>query len=235
MAWRCSGSTYSELLNNLKNGGLIKSQAVMDGMWKVDRGKYVLKGCRNPYGDHPASIGFGATISAPHMHAMCLELLRDHLKPGCKVLDIGSGSGYFTAIMAHMVHGAATTGERGKAVGIDHIPELVEFSVQNVRGDCPELLEDGTLELVVGDGRLGWSEEGPYDCIHVGAASPKKPMELLAQLKPGGKLVVPEGTDSQRLMLYEKTLEGDIKSRTVSGVQYVPLTSKEHQLANAGY
>ena len=80
----------------------------------------------NPYQDSPQSIGYAATISAPHMHAHALEQLKDHLFPGAQVLDVGSGSGYLTTCMAHMV------GPTGCVVGIDHMKELVDMSQKNL-------------------------------------------------------------------------------------------------------
>lgn len=108
-------------------------------MQLTDRGKY----CRNnPYNDAPQGIGFGVTISAPHMHAHALELLKDHLQKGEKALDVGSGSGYLTVCMALMV------GDTGQAIGIDHIPELVEFAENNVKNDKPELLTSGRVKFI---------------------------------------------------------------------------------------
>lgn len=111
-------------------------------MLKVDRGHYSRN---NPYMDAPQGIGYGVTISAPHMHAHALELLKEHLVPGEKALDVGSGSGYLTACMSVMM------GETGTAVGIDHIPELVEMSKANIEKDNPELLSSGRIVLKVGD------------------------------------------------------------------------------------
>ncbi|KAJ3111235.1 hypothetical protein HDU96_005892 [Phlyctochytrium bullatum] len=243
MAWRCSGSSNAELLQNLKRNRILRTDAIITAMSKVDRANYVERDCKAPYGDHPSGIGYGATISAPHMHAMCLELLKNHLKPGSKALDVGSGSGYLSAIMAHLVRTDPSSSSsppksgsplpHGRVVGIDHIPELVEFSLRNVRGDCPDLLDDGTLKLVCGDGRKGWEDEAPYDCIHVGAAAPKVPEELVEQLKPGGRLVIPVGTYEQELMVIDKDASGKIRQSPATGVVYVPLTSVEHQLSRA--
>ena len=92
-----------------------------------------------------------ATISAPHMHAHCLELFAAHAKMGAKVLDVGSGSGYLCAVFAHMV------GPSGKAVGVEHIPQLVELSLQNLRKSAghARMLEEGTIAVELTDGREG--------------------------------------------------------------------------------
>ncbi|CAH8568703.1 unnamed protein product [Schistosoma mattheei] len=100
MAWKSSGSTHTELINNLFRNRVISSEIVKNTMLSVDRGYFARS---NSYEDRPSSIGYAATISAPHMHAYALEALRDHLKPGAHALDVGSGSGYLTACMALMV------------------------------------------------------------------------------------------------------------------------------------
>lgn len=163
-------------------------------MLSVDRSNYAKY---NPFMDSPQSIGYGVTISAPHMHAHALELLKNHLINGTRALDVGSGSGYLTACMAKVM------GAKGfyfcqyvpvatltvyfftfrVAVGIDHIPELVEISKQNVLKDNPDLLNSGQVVLVTGDGRQGYPEQAPYDAIHVGAAAPTLPQPLIDQLK----------------------------------------------------
>lgn len=108
-------------------------------MLKVDRAHYCPSD--EPYLDRPCEIGFGATISAPHMHAAALETLKDKLKDGAKVLDVGSGSGYLTACMAHMV------GPSGVVYGVDHIKNLVDQSIVNITNDCKDLLNSGRVKI----------------------------------------------------------------------------------------
>lgn len=103
-------------------------------------------------------IGHGATISAPHMHAHAAEYLLPYLKPGSKVLDVGSGSGYLTAIF-HRLVSPENDNSGGKVVGIDHVPQLVEWSVSNLKRDgLGQALDDGKIEMICGDGRLGMSK-----------------------------------------------------------------------------
>lgn len=223
MAWRAHGDSNEDLVNQLKANGIVKSERVEQAMRRVDRGNFV---SYNPYKDSPQSIDYQATISAPHMHAYALEMLKEHLQEGMCALDVGSGSGYLSVCMSWLV------GEKGKVIGIEHIKELVEYSVKNTNKSHGNLLKTQQLEYTVGDGRLGYVEAAPYDAIHVGAAADEVPQALLDQLKPGGRLVIPVGPQrgSQQLMKYDKTLDGKIEKASLMGVMYVPLTSKEKQI-----
>lgn len=192
-------------------------------MLKTDRGKYA---SRNPYHDCPQSIGYNATISAPHMHAYALESLEPYLQPGMRALDIGSGSGYLAAVMARMV------GHQGKVVGIEHVQPLVDASKQNVQQDDASLLENGVLTLVVGDGRQGYAPMAPYDCIHVGAAYDEHPETLIQQLKAPGRMFIPleRASGEQSIVVFDKDEQGNVTSKHLMGVMYVPLTSVQDQL-----
>eukprot|EP00252_Welwitschia_mirabilis_P024057 TRINITY_DN6999_c0_g1_i1.p1 TRINITY_DN6999_c0_g1~~TRINITY_DN6999_c0_g1_i1.p1 ORF type:complete len:216 (+),score=53.46 TRINITY_DN6999_c0_g1_i1:188-835(+) len=214
MSWMCHGRTNKEMVTRLQEYGILKSKAAADAMLQIDRADYVLDKT-SAYIDSPQPIGYSATISAPHMHAYCLDYLSEHLKPGMSALDIGSGSGYLTAIFALMV------GESGRAVGVEHVAALVERSIESIKkGPAGYLLEKGALSIHVGDGKKGFPEKAPYDAIHVGAAAADVPQALVDQLKPGGRMVIPV-VDS--LMIIDKHLDGTIHKQSVMDVRYVPL------------
>ena len=225
MSWRCSGATNSELIDNLLRAKIIRDGRVATAMKRVDRAAYSSK---SPYQDSPQRIGFGATISAPHMHGYALEWLASHLKPGSKVLDVGCGSGYLTACFAEMVRG-----QNGSVYGIDHIEGLVELSRANIRQGNPDLLAEGHVSVSVRDGFVGLSDQGPFDVIHVGAAAPTLPQELVTQLAPGGKMVIPVGPDGgaqEILSVTKAATTGAIEQSSLMSVRYIPLTTPDKQL-----
>ncbi|MED6211891.1 Protein-L-isoaspartate O-methyltransferase 1 [Stylosanthes scabra] len=223
----CSGSRMSRnkaMVESLQRYGVIRSNKVAEVMESIDRALFVPNGA-GAYIDSPMSIGYNATISAPHMHAMCLQLLEKNLQPGMHALDIGSGSGYLTACFGMMV------GPEGRAVGVEHIPELVSSAIENIqKSAAAQLLKDGSLSVHAADGRKGWPEFAPYDAIHVGAAAPEIPPALIDQLKPGGRMVIPVGNMFQDLKVVDKKSDGSISIHTETSVRYVPLTSREDQL-----
>jgi len=183
MAWLSSGATNAALITNLANHGLIKSSRVKEAMLRVDRAHYAPG---SPYRDSPEPIGFHATISAPHMHASAAESLLPYLNSTSKVLDVGSGSGYLTHVLANLVEPG------GKVVGVDHITGLVDLAKNNVAksADGRELLASGRMKFIKADGRKGWAAEAPYDAIHVGAAAVEAHEALIEQLKAPGRSVV---------------------------------------------
>jgi protein-L-isoaspartate(D-aspartate) O-methyltransferase len=189
-------------------------------MKEVDRADYAPV---NPYMDSPQSIEYGATISAPHMHAMALDGLLGVIRPDSHILDVGSGSGYLTACFAKLA-------PNGTVVGIEHIRELVDLSEKNIRKHDADLIDSGRVKLIVEDGRKGYAEEAPYDAIHVGAAAAELPQDLVDQLAIGGRMLVPVGRSSQEFMAVEKNEDGSIRKRTLAHVIYVPLTERDAQL-----
>ena len=229
------------MVGALRRNGVLKSPRTEAAMLAIDRGDFVttqLQG--SAYEDRPLPIGSAVTISAPHMHAHALDLLDEvgALAPGKRALDVGSGTGYLTACVAHMVAAQGDQKVGGMAVGIDHIPDLVESSHRNVeRCAAAKALQDrDALRLLVGDGRQGYPTLAPFDAIHVGAASPVRPRALIDQLAKGGRLVVPVGVDGgdQELLVFDRDAEtGEVTEHSAMGVRYVPLCDASYQLANA--
>ncbi|KAI0696816.1 protein-L-isoaspartate O-methyltransferase [Cytidiella melzeri] len=225
MAWRCTGATNAELIANLAKNGIYHSERVANAMSRVDRAHYVVNKA-NAYEDSPQHIGHDATISAPHMHAYASEHLLPYLKPGAKVLDVGSGSGYLAAVLYHLV--TSPSGTKGKVIGIDHIPELVDFSTDNLKRDgLGKAMEESNLVMIAGDGRKGYPREAPYDAIHVGAAAPTLPEALVQQLASPGRMFIPVGTSRQVIIQVDKDEQGNVTQKELMGVMYVPLTDRK--------
>ena len=210
------------LCQELINKDWITSQKVFDVMMKVDRADFAPS---NPYENNPQRIGCNVVISAPLLHAYCLECLKDYLKPGCKALDIGSGSGYITVAMSKMMD------DRGYVIGIEHMKELYEFGYKNISKHHRDLIVNKKIELICGDGRKGYKEKAPFDCIHVGAAAMEPPKEFIEQLKPGGRLIMPLGPQgNQYIYAIDKLENGKIKKQKGLSVRYVALTDAKKQL-----
>lgn len=179
--------------------GYLRSPRVIKALLAVPRELFVPGQLRDyAYIDSPLPIGHGQTISAIHMVAIMTEELNP--EPGNKVLEIGTGSGYQAAVLAEIVSKQDSSG-RGRVYSIERIPELVEFARRN-------LARAGYLdyvEVIHGDGTLGYPERAPYDRIIVTAAAPDIPKPLIDQLADGGRLVIPVGDlYVQRLAIVDK-------------------------------
>lgn len=156
----------------------------------------------------PVSIGYGQTNSQPYTVELMLEWLQ--VEPGNRVLDVGSGSGWTTALLAHLV------GPKGQVAGVEQVPELVEFGRQNCRSR-------GLLNTTFHQAKryvLGWPPTAPYDRILVSATASEMPKDLLRQLKPGGKMIIPINDD---VVEVEKDEEGAIEATHHRGFIFEPL------------
>jgi len=161
------------------------------------------------YSDAPQPIGWGQTISQPYIVALMTELLE--LRPGDKVLEIGTGSGYHAAVLSRVA---------GEVYSIEILDPLGKQAKSTLRQ-----LGYDNVHVKVGDGYQGWPDEQPFDAIILTAAPPKIPQPLVDQLKVGGRMVVPVGSFVQDLMLLTKTSRG-IERRTVAPVRFVPMTGE---------
>ena len=157
------------------------------------------------------------------MHASAAESLLPYLHPAARILDIGSGSGYLTTVLANLV------GPQGKVVGVDHIQGLVDLATKNISKskEGREWLESGKVRFIKGDGRLGLDEgEGGWDAIHVGAAAREAHNALVGQLRAPGRLFIPVGEDMQYIWVIDKKEDGSVVREKSFGVRYVPLTGE---------
>lgn len=189
----------------------VKEERVLEALRKVPRHLFVTGMQTQAYGDHALPIGAAQTISQPYVVARMTELLE--VRPDSSVLEIGTGSGYQTAILALLAR---------RVYSLERIPELAQQAIPRIRQLGME-----NVKIQVFDGTVGWSEWAPYDRILVTAGAPKVPEPLLDQLAPGGVLVVPEGQMSvQKLVTYRKSARGDLRRREGEDVAFVPLLGR---------
>ena len=192
----------------------VADAAVLDVMRRVPRHRFVPDAYLSAaYEDHPLPIGYGQTISQPYIVAEMTEALK--VKPGDRILEIGTGSGYQAAILDAL--GAAV-------YTVEIIPALAE----QARARLAELGYTRT-QVSTGDGYFGWAEHAPYDAIIVTAAPDHLPQPLIGQLKEGGRLIIPIGPTGsyQTLWLFEK-VGGELQATDLGGVIFVPLRGEGH-------
>ncbi len=196
-------ATYAE--TRAETGLAAMSPAVRKAMGKVERHRLVPDGQRDlAYRNHPLPIGNGQTISQPYIVAISADLLNPKL-------DVGTGSGYQAAVLAEIA---------AKVYSIEVIESLGRQAAKRL-----EELGYGNVEVKIGDGYKGWPEKAPFDGIVVTAAAPFVPPALVAQLKPGGRMVIPVGgsAEIQYLKVLEKRADGGVNEKRVLPVRFVPL------------
>ncbi len=201
------GGYRARLVEALREKG-VRDLRVLHAIATVPRHRFVPEALRHrAYEDSPLPIGAGQTISQPYVHARSIELLR--LTGNDRVLEVGAGSGYQTALLASI---ASTV------LAVERVPALAQAARQAL-----EEMGVTNATVVIGDGTLGWRPYAPYDAILVSAASPSIPKPLLEQLADGGRMVIPLGDpDNQVLTLVEK--ENDrLRISEATGVRFVPL------------
>ncbi len=196
--------------SQIKSRG-ISDERVLAAMLEVPRAAFVPPEYRQfAYADCPLPIPAGQTISQPYMVAAMSEFLQ--LDGQSKVLEVGTGCGYQTAVLAKLA---------GSVYSVEILEELSRGAQEVLRS-----LGFTNIQFKVGDGWFGWAEQGPFDAIMVTAAPDQIPSPLLAQLKPGGRMIIPIGPEGgmQYLHLVEKTREQEIVLHNVMAVRFVPLT-----------
>jgi protein-L-isoaspartate(D-aspartate) O-methyltransferase len=205
-----------DLVEKLYNHGYIKTEKVKEAMLKVPREEFMPpENSSYAYLDRPFPIGKGQTISAPHMVAIIAEKLE--LTDGMNILEIGTGFGYNAAVVAEIV------GKEGHVFTIERIPALVEKSKENLN-------KTGYFDRVTvieGDGTMGYPDKAPYDRVYGTASAPKIPEPLKKQLKIGGKLIIPMGSDYyQELVSVKRISPDEYQTLNLGGVVFVPMIGK---------
>lgn len=196
-----------ELIQNLINQGYLKTPRIIATFRKIPRELFVSEKYKKyAYADEPLPIASGQTISAPHMNAMCTELLKP--KKTDKILEVGAGSGYQIALLSVLAK---------EVITIELDKELVDFSQKNLKKAGIK-----NVRVIHGDGSKGYPKEQPYDKIIVTCACKKIPKTLIEQLRIGGIIIAPVGETLQILTLGLKTKTG-LKKEYHGGCVFVPL------------
>ncbi|MFZ2189072.1 MAG: protein-L-isoaspartate O-methyltransferase [Candidatus Moraniibacteriota bacterium] len=203
----------SKLVNDLVRKGCLRISRTVDAFSEISRLEFLPEEfVMQADVDVALPIGYGQTISQPSTVALMFELLDP--QEGHRVLDVGSGSGWSTALLAYIV------GEKGKVFAVERKEGLLEMGEYNV--DKFKYIEDGRVKMVLGDGSVGLPSEAPFDRILVSASAEEIPGELKKQLKIGGKMVIPVRNN---LIYLEKKSEDEFTKEEYPGFSFVPLIS----------
>lgn len=231
-----------ELIEHLMHLGYLKSPAIVQAFKKIDRKEFVLLEYeREAYENYPLPIGFHQTISQPLTVAFMLELLRPEI--GDRILEVGAGSGWQTALLAEIISETSPTlvaatlralgsvvktglgkpslpvhTKKGKVFAIERIPELKEMAEENVAKYG--FIKKGVVEVILGDGAKGYPAAAPFDKIITAAAAEAIPVAWKKQLKVGGRLVAPV---KNSIMVLEKLSATDYNIKEHTGFSFVPL------------
>jgi len=204
------------LIDQLIDRGYLKTPRIIEAFKKIDRINFVSEDMKyEAEVNAPLPIGYGQTISQPLTVAFMLELLDP--RSGNKVLDVGYGSGWTTALLAHIVSEDGKN-KSGRVYAIERISELAKFGKKHV--SKYNFLEEGIVEMKCGDGTKGWEEYVPFDRIQAAASAEKIPQAWKDQLKVGGRLVTPVGNS---IWLLVKKSEDQFEEVEYPGFAFVPL------------
>ena len=199
------------LIAQLIKDGYLKTPLIIEAFKNIKREDFIPEGLKDETDvNAPLPIGFGQTISQPLTVAFMLELLGP--QPGEKILDIGSGSGWQTALLAYCV------GDKGKVIGIERIKELAEFGKENIAKY--NFMKKGIVEIIYADGKDGYEKEAPFDKIIAAASARELPEAWKKQLKIGGKIVAPI---EESIWLFTKKSDTEFDSQEFPGFVFVPL------------
>lgn len=202
-----------DLIIIMKKSGFLNDDKVENAIRKMPRDEFVPISLKeNAYEDVPLQIMKNQTISQPSVVSRMTEWL--DIREGQKILEVGSGSGWQTAILSYLVG-------QGKVYSIERHSELVDFAKKNL-----VRLGINNVKVILGDGNLGFPEESPFDRIIITAACKKVPEQLLEQLSDEGLLIAPVGEFQQSMTLLKKTSNGIIEIKNQPGYAFVPLLDK---------
>ncbi|MGH9442274.1 MAG: protein-L-isoaspartate(D-aspartate) O-methyltransferase [Thermoanaerobaculia bacterium] len=189
----------------------VRDPRILAAMKEIPRETFVDARYRSEaYADHPLPIGDGQTVTQPYVAALMTELL--DIQPSDRVLEIGTGSGYESAILSRLA---------SRVYSIEILPEIARKAQEKLRA-----LHCENIDFRVGDGYRGWPEAAPFDAIIVTAAPRKIPEPLLAQLAPNGRMVIPVGDFYQELKVFSKAADGTVTEKSVLPVRFVPMTGE---------
>jgi len=192
----------------------IREQHILDAFLAVPREAFVSgEFAHLAYGDHPLPIEANQTISQPYIVALMIQAAE--IGPGDVVLEVGAGSGYAAALIVRIA---------ARVIAIERQPELVEIARERLRR-----MGCDNVEVIEGDGTKGCAEHAPFDAILAAASGSHVPQALIAQLAPGGRLVMPIGDPrgAQELVKVTKQEDGILKQENLGGVRFVPLIGEE--------
>ncbi len=204
-------TSREELIEMDLKGKGITDPDVIDAMYEVDRTLFVPEDLQaKAYENRPLPIGKGQTISQPYIVAYMAQKLK--LEPDDKVLEVGTGCGYNAAVLSRLVD---------HVYSVEIIEWLAHLAKENLKKTGFQ-----NISTRLGDGYQGWPEKAPFDAIFLTAAPPQIPEPLKQQLKIGGKLLAPVGTNYQKLILLERTAEDSFQEKSLLPVSFVPMTGE---------